>query len=98
MGPARWHVSRSCADCELEKFCLRGGFFLYLAIALERYLTRTLSTIDVRVDAAADLRAEMWGSLTRMDRLLIRKDGTMRVKDEHLNIVARWLYPVAVAC
>ena len=81
-----------------RSFAFVEVFSLYLAFALERYLTRTLSTIDVRVDAAADLRAEMWGSLTRMDRLLIRKDGTMRVKDEHLNIVARWLYPVAVAC
>ena len=25
-GPARWQVSRSCADRALEKFCFRGSF------------------------------------------------------------------------
>ena len=41
------------------------------------------------------MRAEAWPKLTKIDRLLIRADGEMRCKDEHLDVAARWLYPVA---
>ena len=51
--------------------------------------------IDVQVEVGSTVRAEVWPQLTRIDRLLIRADGAMRCKDEHLDVAARWLYPVA---
>ena len=54
-----------------------------------------VEAIDVEGEVSGTLRAEALPQLAKIDRLLVRADGTMRCKDEHLEVAARWLYPVA---
>lgn len=49
--------------------------------------------VAVQVDGARPkLRAALWHKVGRFDRLLMRADGGMWVKDELLDICCRWLY------
>ena len=54
-----------------------------------------VEVIAVQGEVSGTVRAEVWPQLTKIDRLLVCADGTMRCKDEHLEVAARWLYPVA---
>jgi len=40
------------------------------------------------------------GGIHKIDYLLLREDGTMRFKDQHVDIFSRYLFPVLyfIAC
>lgn len=37
---------------------------------------------------------EKIGELCQIDRILLKKDGKLLIKDEHVEVFSRWMYPI----
>lgn len=84
-----------CAYTVLE--VVVANYLLHIELRVQNALKEASMKEDKFGESVVDIQSFVRERCGRLGRLLIKKDGSMKFSDQHVDVFSRWCFPVAYA-